>query len=229
MQQIQNSQNVLPGVVNIHFLKCIGIGIHNLRRLLREIADLCYFLTFSCVLAIGIQALLEHFLGGLTKLVDVVEYFLQTCLLSRVAEVDGFAVLLLLLGEEEASALLEVNLPLAFEANLFPEECRFVNSNEVREAYLASGLIVVLAAVLQVQVVIAVLFEDLLQVAVLLQFLLVGNQAAALVHANLGKEIQAAWKVNVLLNLFDDLVLGFSQGSLFTPARAQNELSHLLS
>lgn len=216
MQQIQNSQNVLSGVVNVHLFKCVGIGIHNLWRLLREIADLCYFLTFSCVLAISIQALLEHFLGGLTKLVDVVEHFLQTCLLSRVAEVDGFAVLLLLLGEEEASTLLEVHLPLAFEADLFPEECRFINSYEVREAYLASGLIVVLAAVLQVQVVITVLFKDLLLVAVLLQFLLVGNQAATSIHANLGKEIQATGKVNVLLNLFDDLVLGFSQGSLFS-------------
>ena len=72
VQQVQNSQDVFASVVHVHLLERISVGVHHLWRLLRELTNLSYFLPFCRILAIRVQALLEHFLGSLNKLVDIV-------------------------------------------------------------------------------------------------------------------------------------------------------------
>ena len=166
------------------------------------------------------QALLEHFLSGIDKLVYIVKYVLEAFFLGRVAKVDRFSVPVLLLGEEVAATLLQIHSSFLFEAHLLPEVRRFVYADEVWERDVARLLVKVLATILQVQVVFAVLLEHLALVCVFLQVLLGVLEATELVHADHRQVLQAARQVHVLLNFLYDLVLCFRQCRLLRFAGA---------
>lgn len=226
VEQAQDSEDVLSGVVHLHLLEGIKTWIHYLRVLLGEFTYLRDFLAFSGILTISLQTLLKNLLGGPDECINVVKNVLKALLLRGVAQVDSLAIFLLILGEEVAPALFQINLALGLEADLLPEKCRFVHSNEVRERNLSSGLIEILTAIIQVEVVAAVLIEDCLLVLCVLQVFLVGEEAATSVHADFVEVVQTSRQVHVLFELLYYFVLCFSQSGLFSTARPQNELTH---
>lgn len=114
--------------------------------------------------------------------------------------------------------MLKIHLSLLFKSDLLPEIGSFVYADEEWERDVARLLIKIRGTVLEVEVVIAVLLEDLVEVCIVLQVLFVLLDAAELVHADLGQVLETAGQVHVLLNSLDDLVLRFRQGRLLRPA-----------
>lgn len=157
------------------------------------------------------QTLLEHLLGGIDKLVYIIKYTLKTFFLGRIAKVNRFSVLVLLLREEVSSALLKIHFSFLFESYLFPEISRFVYADKVRESDVARLFVKVLCTVLQVEIVIAVLLEYLAKIFVVLQVLLGVLDATKLVHTDHRQIFQTARQIHVLLNSLYDFVLCFRQ------------------
>ena len=157
------------------------------------------------------QTLLEHFLTRIHKFIYVVEYTLEAFFLSGVAKIDGFSVLFLFLGEKVSASLLQVRSSFLFESDFFPEISRFINADEIRESDVARLFVKILCTVLQVEIVIAILLEDLGQVLIFMKVLFAILKAPELVHANHGQIFQTTRQIHVLLNLLYDFVLCFRQ------------------
>ena len=90
------------------------------------------------------ETLLEYFLFGIDKFVNIVKYTLEAFFFSCVAEVYGLSVLVLLLGEEVSTSLLQIQFSFLFEADFLPEISRFVYADKVWECDVARLFIKVL-------------------------------------------------------------------------------------